>query len=314
MLAREPTWRIVLYPQSGRTEIRRLHECGFKDLWRLQRHLTERNDSELRKWRVLSPRDTTPQRIPILSQRQRTSLADAVADEIVARRLQERRAGKRHQEKATAFLQAKAQREAEAVHLESKRGRATGDRSSRGEELLKRFLDILLPFDHVDNYRPPWLGGLELDRYYPELLVAFEFQGDQHFRPTEFSPDASIVQSRDRLKRALCGERGIKLLTLEAADLEYTRLYTILKSRKKAGLLARLQYRCPGRPPKPGKPVQTPRLSRTEQQQLGQLNKEAAAYRAYLNRAFPFHISSRRRRRSAPRRTAEQFWAQGGIE
>ena len=183
-------------------------------------------------------------------------------------------------------------------------------RMSHGELLMKRFLDILLPFDHLDNDRPGWLKGLELDRYYPSLCVGFEFDGDYHLRPTEFSPDVSSVRRRDKTKARLCWLNGVKLVRVEASDLEYTRLSSLLK--RKSGFRVREKYGRAGRPPRPSKRRKTPRLDRSEEERLRELNKEAVAYRSYLNEAFAPHISSRRRR-SSPRRNAEHFWDERGI-
>ena len=65
-----------------------------------------------------------------------------------------------------------------------------------------------------------WLGGLELDFYLPDLNMAIECQGIQHYEPTSFSGDKSdetananfeIVSERDKRKAQLCNENGVRL-------------------------------------------------------------------------------------------------------
>src|SRR4030042_6485507 len=106
-------WRIVLRRDAGTRDIKRVQECESRVLQRLQRHLTERDDYELRKWRVLPPGDMTPQKVPYLNPQQLTSLADAISDEIVARLLQRGQIGttRRQKEAGKTFLEQKGQRE-----------------------------------------------------------------------------------------------------------------------------------------------------------------------------------------------------------
>ena len=50
---------------------------------------------------------------------------------------------------------------------------------SHSELLAKQVFDQYLGnFEKIDNVRPDWLQGLEIDRLYPTLGVAIEFQGD----------------------------------------------------------------------------------------------------------------------------------------
>lgn len=87
------------------------------------------------------------------------------------------------------------------------------------EILAKRLLNFYFkPLKKIDNYRPDWLAGLELDRFYPEIKVGIEFQGIQHFRPTEELGQTREQFSRqlekDTLKRRLCEKGGVTLFTL----------------------------------------------------------------------------------------------------
>ena len=57
---------------------------------------------------------------------------------------------------------------------------------SASESVAKKILDhYFFQFRKLDNYRPVWLRGMELDRFYPDLGVAIEFQGRQHFMQVE---------------------------------------------------------------------------------------------------------------------------------
>jgi hypothetical protein len=75
--------------------------------------------------------------------------------------------------------------------------------------------------------REEWLAGLELDGYNPELRLAFEYQGVQHFRRIPHfhrTTDAFDAQlTRDALKAELCQDEEVTLLaipyTIKHADL-----------------------------------------------------------------------------------------------
>ncbi len=62
---------------------------------------------------------------------------------------------------------------------------------------------------------------MELDRFYPQHRVAFEFNGPQHYGPTEtFSAeDAAKQRSRDYIKMGLCLENKVTLLVVHSEDL-----------------------------------------------------------------------------------------------
>ena len=50
------------------------------------------------------------------------------------------------------------------------------------EAMLYRIVCQVFPDRQVlRRHRPEWLGGLELDMYLPDLRLAFEYQGQQHF-------------------------------------------------------------------------------------------------------------------------------------
>lgn len=59
----------------------------------------------------------------------------------------------------------------------------------------------------VHQARPGWLGRQSLDIFFPDRMVAIEYQGAQHSRPVEFfGGDAAFEEQleRDATKRTLC--------------------------------------------------------------------------------------------------------------
>lgn len=104
----------------------------------------------------------------------------------------------------------------------------------KGEFLMKKWLDYLLsPIEWSDNARPDFLQSpetgepLEYDRYSPSHRVAFEFQGPQHFGPTNSYPNQDQfreTRKRDIMKRGLSNENGIVLVTITADDLSLERM------------------------------------------------------------------------------------------
>ncbi len=69
--------------------------------------------------------------------------------------------------------------------------------------------------------RPAWLDGLELDVYVPELGLAFEYQGQQHFFPVQaWGGEEALheVQARDGRKASLCAEQGVVLVAIDYTE------------------------------------------------------------------------------------------------
>lgn len=62
---------------------------------------------------------------------------------------------------------------------------------------------------------PDWLGRMRIDIYLPELKLAIEHQGEQHYRPISMfggeEAHARVIE-RDALKRRLCQENGITVI------------------------------------------------------------------------------------------------------
>ena len=96
-----------------------------------------------------------------------------------------------------------------------------------GEAIMREFLTLLVDSEeYEDDAAPGFLVNpltgerLQLDRYYPPS-VAFEFNGPQHYGPTELysAEEAEKQRARDLIKMGLCAQRGIHLVIVHAEDL-----------------------------------------------------------------------------------------------
>ncbi len=82
----------------------------------------------------------------------------------------------------------------------------TNNKTSYGQRLLKELLGHILVETPIENYRPAWLLGMEIDLFYPRSRLAFEFQGDQHFEAGIYGDKQELAAQRDRdaRKKVLC--------------------------------------------------------------------------------------------------------------
>lgn len=115
------------------------------------------------------------------------------------------------------------------------------------ERRMKKHLDRLLPgVEHHNNYRPDWLRNpltgrrLELDRYYPTLGIAFEYQGPHHYIP---SFDENNQMYRDRVKKDQAENRGVVIVYIYHQINQYQAIEKRLKQalRRRKQLLEALQ-------------------------------------------------------------------------
>ncbi len=109
----------------------------------------------------------------------------------------------------------------------------------QGEWLMRAKLDIYIgSVEYADNARPSWLVNvvtgvpMELDRAYPQLGLAFEYQGSSHHEPAatndpwdnrsqhERSRSYKGQVERDAQKHMLCNRQGIRLVEVTALMLE----------------------------------------------------------------------------------------------
>lgn len=98
---------------------------------------------------------------------------------------------------------------------------SNGGKESKGEKICRKHLEKRMS-TKFNKERPDFLknpitnNNLELDCYSPELKLALEYNGKQHY---EFSPifhktktDFYNQKYRDEIKKRLCYENGIDLI------------------------------------------------------------------------------------------------------
>lgn len=96
---------------------------------------------------------------------------------------------------------------------------------SKKEGQMQKVLNELMPNAvYVDNGYYSWMlspkgSPLQLDRYYPDLKVAFEYNGRQHYEYNSYmhrNVEAfEYLQKCDIKKRRECRRQGIKLITIK---------------------------------------------------------------------------------------------------
>lgn len=67
----------------------------------------------------------------------------------------------------------------------------------------------------VHQWRPSFLGMQSIDIYVPELELAIEYQGQQHYEPIALfggQEGFDLTRARDEKKRILLQRHGIRLL------------------------------------------------------------------------------------------------------
>ena len=86
------------------------------------------------------------------------------------------------------------------------------------EDELYQLVTKLFPATIIRREASPlWLGQLRLDIFLPELGLAVEHQGEQHYRPIAvFGGDRGFERTRERdeRKRALCYDNGVTVVDI----------------------------------------------------------------------------------------------------
>ena len=88
-------------------------------------------------------------------------------------------------------------------------------RWKREDELYRLIVGLFPTMTIRREASPPWLGRQRLDIYIPELKLAIEHQGEQHYRPIgAFGGEQAFarLQERDQRKRTLCQEHGVTVV------------------------------------------------------------------------------------------------------
>ena len=106
-------------------------------------------------------------------------------------------------EQATQWLEALWQREI---------GTSPWISENRMYPLLKQRFK---PLDVIQHARPIWLSPQHLDTFIPELSLAVEYMGLQHYKPVDFFGGVEgfeQIVERDRRKATVCKQVGVKLV------------------------------------------------------------------------------------------------------
>ena len=92
-----------------------------------------------------------------------------------------------------------------------------------GEEITRRMFELLFN-NSFPRVRPKWLINpltgkrMELDGYCEELLIAFEYQGEQHYKYNDhfYKNNESFIRRKqdDQQKRTICNKKGIRLIEI----------------------------------------------------------------------------------------------------
>ena len=90
------------------------------------------------------------------------------------------------------------------------------------ELLMAKLIQQIYPTEELMmHYRPKWLLGLELDVFLPNLNLAFEYQGQQHFYAIKaWGGEKALenVKKRDQIKRNICRDGNIKLIEIDYTE------------------------------------------------------------------------------------------------
>jgi hypothetical protein len=89
---------------------------------------------------------------------------------------------------------------------------------SKRQLLMAKLAKEILGESPLENYYHPDLKFSatkmigQLDAFFPNLMIAFEYQGEQHYRQTVY--DTKLTQKRDKEKRSLCESKGVTLIEI----------------------------------------------------------------------------------------------------
>lgn len=93
---------------------------------------------------------------------------------------------------------------------------------SKGEAECRRCAEEIFGVPFKNGY-PPWLISkkkrqMEIDVYNEDLKIGIEYNGEQHYNPKSSlhrnKADYQNLKERDELKRKLCDENGVYLITV----------------------------------------------------------------------------------------------------
>jgi len=113
------------------------------------------------------------------------------------------------------------EREAENIVREMKGVDKIGGKKIN-ETLLFNYIRTLFPkFEIYREASPPWLGRLRLDIFIPELKLALEYQGKQHYMEIDYFGGKigfNKIKERDKLKKMKCKKNDISIIYFTYKD------------------------------------------------------------------------------------------------
>jgi hypothetical protein len=82
-------------------------------------------------------------------------------------------------------------------------------------ELYYKIKNTFPEYEVIHHASPEWLGRQHLDIYFPQLNIAVEYQGLQHYEPVDFFGGVEAFEKnkeRDERKRKLCIQNDCHLI------------------------------------------------------------------------------------------------------
>jgi len=90
-------------------------------------------------------------------------------------------------------------------------------------EIYAIIKELLANYEVIRHHSPTWLAPMHLDVYVPELSLAIEYQGQQHYMPVDiFGGEEGFKKTkvRDTIKKKLCQQNKVYLLCISYDDEE----------------------------------------------------------------------------------------------
>jgi len=89
---------------------------------------------------------------------------------------------------------------------------------SKSQKLLYNYIKDIFPEQSVEynylhsSFQPK--SNIQLDIFIPSLSLAFEYNGEYHYKSIPMFSSHLLVQKRDERKKLICGDDGITLIVI----------------------------------------------------------------------------------------------------
>ena len=114
-----------------------------------------------------------------------------------------------------------AVREAENRLRDSLGEKRVGEKWDEETKLFYTVKKMFPDLQVIHHGQPDWLGRMHLDIWIPELKIAIEYHGQQHFEEMKHFGGAEsleVTQKRDALKRSACKREGVQLFEVTSPE------------------------------------------------------------------------------------------------